>query len=1138
MGAQEILMTIRGWMAGLRRAAFGTRLRAGLFGVVAAVLALTLFVTILEAVFRLPEEGRWILLGLWAVGSLAALGYGLLWPVAQCVLVPSSDERLASHYAERMPSIRDRVLNALQLLRRVDNREGYSVDLILEAGRDVAEDLKPINPRDLPDRKPVRLFGRAFLASGVLAALMFLIFGGPLISAGNRVLHADEEFAPPPPFTLSIEPGSCTVLRGDSLAVTVTATGNVPDEVILERLERGKVATEPVILRDHGENRFRYTYRGVATSFSYWAHAGRVETERYEVTVRELPAVRSLSVRLTAPAYTGLGEQLLEENIGDISALFGTTARLRIAATKPLKDASIEVFEGTSPLVSEEAREPSTTIPLDVAGFKASGELKIHKSGYYRIRLLDAEDLANRDPILYRVIARPDEVPVVSLVEPARDLDVAAGVLIPIVCEATDDFGFTRMALRYHRTSTFEPDTGATPLSSFEKMDLAYQYQGRAEIRSEYNWDLTPLDLLPEDQVEFFVEVWDNDALTGPKRAESVRRVLRFPSMQEIFDAQENAEKARRISLQDLLDRSRELGEEIDRTLEEYKSNPEMSWERKQELQQMIEEQQAMAQMLEDIAEALERSAEQMEARALFSPETLQKHAELQKLIQEVITPEMREALRKLQEAMEQANENQIRQAMENFSLTQEQFEAALDRMLNILKQLQVEQKMDEITRRLDELANRQENLNQCQESSSPKDADKLAAEQERLAEEMRDIEKQSAALEELMKEIPNTPKEEMADYNREMEQANLPQEMQQNAEGLSQCQASSCKKRGRKISRQLTGMANRMRNMKKQMVQQQLAEIRERLEKARDEILRLSERQEALWDDTKSLPSTSPQLPHVGEEQQDLSAALDRISSALAELAQRTLFVGPRISAAMWTASMKMNQVMGATQSRDPRTAAHYQRQAMAALNNALQEVNSSSSSCNSACNSASGMNEMCNKAGQMAGQQMSINQSTEPFLMDEGNPGVLSVGQQAALRRLAEQQGALAKAAEQLAAEAAASRQTLGRLGDVGKEMREIAQDLHDRNVTYRTRERQERIVSRLLDFQRSAREREFKPQRRAQTGVDVVRASPPPVSPEAGKDQLREDLLRALESKFARDYEVLIRQYFDALGKLNQK
>ena len=70
MGAQEILLTIRGWIANLRRAAFGTRLRAGIFGAVAGILALAIFVTVLEAIFRLPGDGRLVL------GEVKALKFG------------------------------------------------------------------------------------------------------------------------------------------------------------------------------------------------------------------------------------------------------------------------------------------------------------------------------------------------------------------------------------------------------------------------------------------------------------------------------------------------------------------------------------------------------------------------------------------------------------------------------------------------------------------------------------------------------------------------------------------------------------------------------------------------------------------------------------------------------------------------------------------------------------------------------------------------------------------------------------------------------------------------------------------------------------------------------------------------------
>ena len=108
-------------------------------------------------------------------------------------------------------------------------------------------------------------------------------------------------------------------------------------------------------------------------------------------------------------------------------------------------------------------------------------------------------------------------------------------------------------------------------------------------------------------------------------------------------------------------------------------------------------------------------------------------------------------------------------------------------------------------------------------------------------------------------------------------------------------------------------------------------------------------------------------------------------------------------------------------------------------------------------------------------------------------------------------------------------------GKLDDVAKDMQDVAKDLENRNVTEKTMEKQEHIESRLLDFQRANREREFSPRRTSNTGIDVVRASPGALPKKPGQDQLREDLLRALDTKYTPDYEELIRKYFDALGKV---
>ena len=1146
MGAREVLTTIRGWMAGLRRAVLANNLKSSALFAGAAFVFISLLIMLVEALGHFPGGVRLVLIGLWLLAALAALGLGIVWPLLKYTVFAPGDQKLAHDYAQRMPNIRDRVLNALQLLERADTaeKEGYSGELVLEAGREVAEDLKPINPKSLPDPKLVKVGMRAALVAAGLAALLFIFAHRPLLSAAERVMKPGEDFEPPAPFTLTIQPGNASLVRGDSLVVEITADGEAPAEITLERIEKGKSATEPVTLQGNSNSQseqnssehegkavYRYTYRGITTPFTYWAQAGRVKTDKYEVAVQELPAVRFLSLKLMPPAYTGLEEQTMEENVGDISALMGTKVKLSLAATKPLKSARLE-FVTTDSTAREDDLNPGVTQSLALDGSRATGDFSVERSGYYRIRLTDTDGYDSRDPILYRITARPDEAPMITLLEPSQDIDIAANVKVSVVAEALDDYGFTRMTLRYHRTSAYEGADVQNDESVYQPLAIDYKVTEPGKATGELLWDMTPLDLLPEDQVLFFVEVWDNDRIHGPKRARTETRTLRYPSMQEIFEKEQAQSQTQQISLADLMKESEELRKKVDEAVEEYKSNPEMNWERKQEIEQLMQKQAAMNDLLEKVAEAIQQVQQQAEQRSMFSPSVMEKMQQIQELVKEVITPEMREALQKLAQAMEQPSEEEMRKAMENFQKHQDQFEQALDQTLNMLKQLQMEKKLDELTRRLDELGRQQEQLNEKMDQNTPETAPKNAEEQQKLAQEMKDIEKQMKELAKQMQENQSKAQQQMQELQKQTEQENLSEQMQQNSQQMQMCQNQSAKKKGKHARRKMSEMANQLQNIKQQMSQEMDFEALAKLERSRDQLLDLSMRQEALWKQSEDLEAGSPQMAAAAEEQENLKQALSRVNEDLTELARQSMYVTPQLMAAMHQARVQMDQASQATQDRDPRTAAHYRQQALAALNAALKENQSSCSSCKSSCNKPN-PNSMCNNAGQMASQQRKLNEQTQE-MMGNQNPGSLSMGEQASMQRLAVDQESLAKSAKELAEEVAASQQSLGKLDDVAKDMHDVAQDLKDRNVSEQTLQKQEHIETRLLDFQRAQREREFSPKRQSQTGVDVVRSSPRELPNKPGQDQLREDLLRALDAKYTPDYEQLIRQYFDALSK----
>ncbi|HTX99748.1 MAG TPA: hypothetical protein VMG09_06990, partial [Bacteroidota bacterium] len=175
-------------------------------------------------------------------------------------------------------------------------------------------------------------------------------------------------------------------------------------------------------------------------------------------------------------------------------------------------------------------------------------------------------------------------------------------------------------------------------------------------------------------------------------------------------------------------------------------------------------------------------------------------------------------------------------------------------------------------------------------------------------------------------------------------------------------------------------------------------------------------------------------------------------------------------------------------------------------------------------------GMAGFMQRLKQLSGMQQGINQGTQ-------QAGGMTQEQAAALARLAGEQGMVRKSLEELQREAASAGELHKMLGDltgIANEMREVQTNLAQGNVNPETLRKQDRILSRLLDAQRSTQERDFEKTRRAQTGNDISKKSPGTLdlTTQEGKDKLRRDLLKALEQGYSRDYEEMIRKYFEAL------
>jgi hypothetical protein len=256
---------------------------------------------------------------------------------------------------------------------------------------------------------------------------------------------------------------------------------------------------------------------------------------------------------------------------------------------------------------------------------------------------------------------------------------------------------------------------------------------------------------------------------------------------------------------------------------------------------------------------------------------------------------------------------------------------------------------------------------------------------------------------------------------------------------------------------------------------------------------------------------------------------ALDRIAEKLFELSRKSLFV----SASLGLAVLKIGEDAEAA-ARDlgegtGRKAAAGIKKSVGGLNMMVTGLMDAMDKASS-CSSPSGMADAFDSLESMCSSQMGINQATQQ-LMGDGQQG-LSMEARAQMARLAAEQEAVKRGLEDLSGQYGSRGDILGRLDDLVEEAKRVIEDLKRQRVSDETLRRQEKILTRMLDAQKSLRRREYSERRKSRPADAYQVASPPPLSLEEREAAVR-DLMYRGRGYYPPEYEELIRAYFRAIS-----
>jgi hypothetical protein len=138
--------------------------------------------------------------------------------------------------------------------------------------------------------------------------------------------------------------------------------------------------------------------------------------------------------------------------------------------------------------------------------------------------------------------------------------------------------------------------------------------------------------------------------------------------------------------------------------------------------------------------------------------------------------------------------------------------------------------------------------------------------------------------------------------------------------------------------------------------------------------------------------------------------------------------------------------------------------------------------------------------------------------------------------MAQLAAQQDMIRQGLEELTQDLGDAEDLLGDMDNLAKDMAGVGEDLQNHTVDPRVVERQQQILSRLLDAQRSIRQQEMSPDRESRSATLAARQSPPPLPDDLLQRQrtLEEDVLRGANDHYPSQYRKLVEEYFRALSR----
>jgi hypothetical protein len=995
---------------------------------------------------------------------------------------------------------------ALEFSKGGERVRAYSSFLVAATVSRAGERIRGLDPREIFGAAGRPAWTAAGIVLGILAALEIAFFGADPAGVVSSIADPGRSFRFPYRYNLVVTSGDRSVLPGETVTVEAINYGSMRGDATL------LVSTIPGVWNRigvrgaelPGEGAKWYAYRrefaDVREEFAYAFSAGGVRTAEHRVTVIHRPVINGMTAVLKYPPYTGAKADTLDPLAGRIVALAGTRVELEGRTSKAVRAGWLRFASGGA-----------TPLAPAPGGFHAA--FTIAANDTFVVETVDSLGFTNDHAVKYPVAALDDAPPSIEIVAPDDGAELPRTLVADLLYRGSDDYGIAGVRLFSMREGKDE---------SFAAARIPVPAGPVTEIEGRFAWSLENAGVFPGDRILYYLEIADNNTATGPRTARTATRRLLVPSISEIYARIREEESQRREDLEDVLDKGRVIRERMKKLSDELRAEGNLDWSRRRESGEILEKQREIQSKMQEITGEIDKSLETLEKNRAASQEAGRKIEEIQRLLKSIENDNLRSAIEKLQKMMNDVPTGELAAAMNEIELDTEKLIENMDRTIELLKQVIKEERMDELVRRMEEMLKEQTAI---RDSTAKGETKELSERQKELGAEAEDYEKKLGEF--AGEESDSSLAAELDSILKEMERSKPGEDMKQAAEQMSREDREGAQCSQTSAINDMLSLFTSLASCQMSMGLTMEKEVAEMIARSTRELVEASKLQEGV------VPKLGGQGGRPGaqdliEEELVVKAAVQKISQNLYQVARKTMALSPNVFIRLGLAQKEIDLALGAMEEGRSLEASEASARAYRAMNLAAIELLRTSVS--QGGSGGSGRERM----QQLLKQQLSLKQELQR-LLERGQSGQWSTEERAGMARLAAEQRKMEEVMRQIAEESRGARDALGKLDDIAGSMEEAARDLDEGKLDSELVDRQERIVTRMLESQRSMRERDYKKERSSTAAGDVDALAPEKWREEIGDEEvLLRMIRRAMQEKGPREYEELVREYFRALSE----